>query len=168
MNAVWMCIIYQNEQQSLLNQLIMVICHHITVTWHKMAVSSAVTRDNVIGKWFAKEFELRYEHAATTSLPWVVTLNPHNSSQQTAVTEGRCEIDGFERLKGYRQCICPRLAPKLQQYNHWPLTSWRVRQKQRQSRAFSAKVLVLDGHFAISPHIYNICVISHNNLYGGF
>ncbi len=89
---LWMCIIYQNDHQSLPNKLIMVICHHMTVTWHVMAVSSAVSRDIRL-----RIREIRYDHAASTSLPWVVTLNPHNSSQQATVTEGRC---GFERLKG--------------------------------------------------------------------
>ncbi len=91
-----MCIIYQNDHQFL---LIMVICHHMTVTVHKMAVSSAVSRDNVRLRIRKISCMLRYAHAASTYLPWVVTLNPHNSSQQAAVTEGRCEIGGFERLK---------------------------------------------------------------------
>ncbi len=60
-----------------------------------MAVRSAVSRDNVR----LRIREIRFDHAASTSLPWVVTLNPHNSSQQAAVMEARCEIGGFERLK---------------------------------------------------------------------
>ncbi len=59
---------------------------------------SAVSRDNA--RLRIREIMLRSEHAESTSLPWVVTLNPHNSSQQAVVTEGRCEIGGFEGLKG--------------------------------------------------------------------
>ncbi len=57
----------------------------MTVTGHKMAVSNAVSRDNVRQKWFQQALELRSENTASTSLPWVVTV----SSRYQTLTSSR-------------------------------------------------------------------------------
>ena len=45
--VLWICTVHQNDPQSILNLLIMVLWHHVTVMWYKMAPNKEVSIDKV-------------------------------------------------------------------------------------------------------------------------